>query len=506
MFHIHNKTQQPLKFEVTITTQLMTQLPAKYKHLRLMLTRGAKAVSTKEIFAVNQRAEPSPSDGVMKMVCTMYKSTQTGKFDEKTYKISLIRINPRAMREKEKRIGTTYLNLADYVNTDPRGLNEDVKLTMKVSESNSPAMVSLNIKSLWLKNFKGGSEGDAMSDMSSVNIETSSQATTNTSLNSIDEDGEEEANVEIKEEDETPEKPPKSAKNDMLSPTASAAVGGDIQELKDALLSAKADLQWTSENLKDTEKLLMQKEEELEEAMATIRKLESDLEAAMKVQEELLQENERAEKQYVTLMNEFEAGVSKSSVEKSELERLKAEIKQLKSDASALREERDSLQRQLQDEKTNGEALRREEEKKGNADTAELESLLEHEKQKSAKYKSHLEKMTEAKGSLEAELAQIRKQVEGKEPVAKSKMQAEEDLQQANGDGQSSSRQELEKMAAELERVSMQLVTASLGHAQAEQDRLEAKQQVYKLKEANRKLRERLTQAELELAKAHTAD
>jgi len=58
-------------------------------------------------------------------------------------------------------------------------------------------------------------------------------------------------------------------------------------------------------------------------------------------------------------------------------------------------------------------------------------------------------------------------------------------------------------MAAEMERISMQLVTASLGHAQAEQDRLEAKQQVYKLKEANRKLRERLTQVELDHAKAY---
>jgi hypothetical protein len=35
----------------------MTSLPSKYKHLRLMITRGAKAVSTKELFAVNQKAQ-----------------------------------------------------------------------------------------------------------------------------------------------------------------------------------------------------------------------------------------------------------------------------------------------------------------------------------------------------------------------------------------------------------------------------------------------------------------
>ena len=39
------------------------------------------------------------------------------------------------MREKEKKIGTTYFNLADYVSPDPVGVNEEVKLSIKVAES-----------------------------------------------------------------------------------------------------------------------------------------------------------------------------------------------------------------------------------------------------------------------------------------------------------------------------------------------------------------------------------
>jgi len=50
----------------------------------------------------------------------MYKA-KNNAFEEKTYKLSLIRINPRAMREKEKKIGTTYINMADFVSPDPAG-------------------------------------------------------------------------------------------------------------------------------------------------------------------------------------------------------------------------------------------------------------------------------------------------------------------------------------------------------------------------------------------------
>jgi hypothetical protein len=46
---------------------------------RLTMTRGAKAVSTKEIFATNQRAEPRAADGVMKFVSTMYKMPGAGQ-------------------------------------------------------------------------------------------------------------------------------------------------------------------------------------------------------------------------------------------------------------------------------------------------------------------------------------------------------------------------------------------------------------------------------------------
>ena len=83
------------------------------------------------MFAVNQQVQPSAGDGLMKLISTIYKD-DANRFEEKTYKLSLVRINARAMREKEKKIGTTYINLADYVSPDPMGVNEVVTLKMKV--------------------------------------------------------------------------------------------------------------------------------------------------------------------------------------------------------------------------------------------------------------------------------------------------------------------------------------------------------------------------------------
>eukprot|EP00277_Geminigera_cryophila_P028704 CAMPEP_0179467440 /NCGR_PEP_ID=MMETSP0799-20121207/48567_1 /TAXON_ID=46947 /ORGANISM="Geminigera cryophila, Strain CCMP2564" /LENGTH=520 /DNA_ID=CAMNT_0021272847 /DNA_START=232 /DNA_END=1794 /DNA_ORIENTATION=+ len=520
----------------------MTNLPSKYKHLRLMLTRGAKAVSTKEMFAVNQKAQPSPADGVMKMVSTMYKA-KNNAFEEKTYKLSLIRINPRAMREKEKKIGTTYINMADFVSPDPAGINEETKLTMKVSESSTATDVTLSIKSHWLRNFKG-SDGDAMSDMTGMSMETSSVATSNTSLNSVDEEDELDLDHEdddlvqktapqrLKDDDDedddddndsdqdghekepdkvasrpaavaTPAARPKREGSVVLSPTAEAAVSGDIQALRDALIAAKSDAQWTSDQLKDTEKLLATKEAQLKESLADVARLEHDLQGAMTVQEELMEENERAEAEYEKLLHEVEAGASKSNVDASQVEKLKKDIERLKSEAVSLKDERDSLKLSLGEQRAAADAAEKAEREStaksaAAAQITELESGLAREKAKAAKFKSWLEQMTEQKTALENDLTQARDRLADVEVSNRKKGGGGGDERETAKD-----KEELTNMAAEMERISMQLVTASLGHAQAEQDRLEAKQQVYKLKEANRKLRERLTQVELDHAKAY---
>ena len=86
-----------LRFEIEFCVTKMAGLPSKYKHLRMSLTRGAKAVSSKELFAMNSVAEPSAADGTMKkFVCTLYRSAIGAPFEEKKYRLSLIRINPRS--------------------------------------------------------------------------------------------------------------------------------------------------------------------------------------------------------------------------------------------------------------------------------------------------------------------------------------------------------------------------------------------------------------------------
>ena len=51
---------------------------------------------------------------------------RTHAFTHAHTQLTLVRINPRAMREKEKKLGATYINLADYVSPDPLGVNAEV--------------------------------------------------------------------------------------------------------------------------------------------------------------------------------------------------------------------------------------------------------------------------------------------------------------------------------------------------------------------------------------------
>jgi hypothetical protein len=175
-----------VKFEVEFCVKSMAGLPSKYKHLRMSLTRGAKAVSTQEIFAMNSTAEPSAEEGTMKsFVCTMYRSAIGASFDEKKYRLSLLRINARALREKEKRIGSVSINLADYVRPDSTSSSEEIVVRMAVPGEDAAAVISLSVAS----RCYNGADGDAMSDISGLNMDTSS-VTSIASLNSIEEDRE----------------------------------------------------------------------------------------------------------------------------------------------------------------------------------------------------------------------------------------------------------------------------------------------------------------------------
>jgi len=209
---------------------------------------------------------------------------------------------------------------------------------------------------------------------------------------------------------------------------------------------------------------------------------------------------------------QVESSASKESGDSQQVSALKQEIASLKSEGATLKEDREKLRKELEDQRTAKNRLETElaaaSRKSANAGAdsqtiGDLEASLEKEKAKAAKFKGYLEKMTEAKGALESELAEMRSKVGGAETV---KTELENSTKpEGNSDalnGEKVDKRELEHMAAEKERITMQLVTTSLAHAQAEQDRLEAKRQVYKLKDANRKLREKMTEMELNQAKS----
>merc|ERR1712230_304871 len=109
----------------------------------------------------------------------------------------------------------------------------------------------------------------------------------------------------------------------LLSPTAEAAVSGDVQALRDALMEARSEAKRSNDELRERERQLAAKEELLKECRADIARLEGDLEGALRVQEELMEENERAEAEYEKLLNEVEAGASQSQVDASHLDKLR---------------------------------------------------------------------------------------------------------------------------------------------------------------------------------------
>ena len=110
--------------------------------------------------------------------------------------------------EKEKKIGSVSINLADYVRADSPSSSEELTVRMTVPGEDRPAVVTLSVVS---KCYNGTDMGDSMSDISGLNIETSS-ATSQASLNSIEEDEDDDnGDVIMRPTSESPEPAPQPA-------------------------------------------------------------------------------------------------------------------------------------------------------------------------------------------------------------------------------------------------------------------------------------------------------
>ena len=250
-----------------------------------------------------------------------------------------------------------------------------------------------------------------------------------------------------------------------LSPTAQAAVSGDLQALKEALMAAKSEAQWTSEQLKDSEKALAAKETQLKEAQEDIGRLEADLEAALRVQEELMEENERADQEYQDLLSKVESGASSKQVDQVQLQHLRAEIDRLKDEATALRGERNDLKQALANEQQTSKKAAEEASAGAQAtkQISELEDSLQKEKAKAAKFKVWLEKTTEQKAALESELAEVQERLAEAEASSRAKPSSAvgtggADVSKVSDADKDKMTAEMNKMAAEMERISLQLV------------------------------------------------
>jgi DNA repair exonuclease SbcCD ATPase subunit len=287
-----------------------------------------------------------------------------------------------------------------------------------------------------------------------------------------DDDDEEEEEVEEVEEEPAKARAARGKGSTLrregstpLSPTAQAAVSGDLQALKEALMAAKSEAQWTSEQLKDSEKALAAKETQLKEAQEDIGRLEADLEAALRVQEELMEENERAEQDYQDLLSKVESGASSKQVDQVQLQHLRAEIDRLKEEATALRGERNDLKQALANEQQTIKKAAEEASAGAQAtkQISELEDSLQKEKAKAAKFKGWLEKMTEQKAALESELAEVQERLAEEEASSRAKPSSAAatggaDVSKVSDADKDKMTAEMNKMAAEMERISLQLV------------------------------------------------
>ena len=141
---VHNHTQQEVvRFGVSVQVVAIEALPPKYTCFRVLLQRGMKRVSSADLFADAAHRIQSDKDSAatLHFVSSMQRAESGLDFEDKTYKLLLLRVNSKSATSKLKTVGSSTLNIAEACTRN--GLQ--LRLQLEPVNHDAPTSVELVI-------------------------------------------------------------------------------------------------------------------------------------------------------------------------------------------------------------------------------------------------------------------------------------------------------------------------------------------------------------------------
>ena len=132
--------QEVVRFNVVVQILDMEGLPPKYSTFQVVLQKGGKRISSGELLA-DEKHRMVPDTGgaaTLLFVSSMQRATSGIDFEEKMYKLQLLRVNPRSVMHRLKVAFVQSLALHVRVSSLPIALSLSL-----LSSSFSPRLISL---------------------------------------------------------------------------------------------------------------------------------------------------------------------------------------------------------------------------------------------------------------------------------------------------------------------------------------------------------------------------
>jgi hypothetical protein len=132
--------QEVVRFNIVVQILDMEGLPPKYSTFQVVLQKGGKRISSGELLA-DEKHRMVPDTGgaaTLLFVSSMQRATSGIDFEEKMYKLQLLRVNPRSVMHRLKVAFVQSLALRVRVSSLPIALSLSL-----LSSSFSPRLISL---------------------------------------------------------------------------------------------------------------------------------------------------------------------------------------------------------------------------------------------------------------------------------------------------------------------------------------------------------------------------
>ena len=111
------KHQEVVRFNVTVEILSIEGLPVKYSHFRVQLQRGRKSITSGDLHAEEGRVRRTET---LQFTSSMQRAASGIEFEDKDYKLNLLRVNPRSTSKPTKVVTQTWLRCAPQLRQKPR--------------------------------------------------------------------------------------------------------------------------------------------------------------------------------------------------------------------------------------------------------------------------------------------------------------------------------------------------------------------------------------------------